>query len=96
VKAERKKKLLSGVVVSKNMQKTATVMVKNRRCDDYVGKVVTVRKKMHIHDPKNETKVGDTISFFIGKPISKIKYCHFDSVLAHSKDHHQEINKLKG
>ena len=34
---------------------------------------VTAKKKFHVHDEKNEAKVGDKVRAIETKPISKIK-----------------------
>lgn len=75
------KRLLMGRVVSKKMQKTATVLVERTYEHPDVHKVVTTNKKFHVHDPLEAAKVGDVIEFFEGRHISKSKYMHFHAVV---------------
>ena len=58
------KRILSGVVVSSNSNKTITVDVTRR---------IRQTKKYHAHDENNEFKVGDIVSIIESKPISKLK-----------------------
>lgn len=78
----KKKHFFKGVVVSKKMAQTATVMVSRFVKDDRVNKIIQKKTKFHVHDPLNETVIGDEILFYEGKHVSKIKYMYF----------HQKIN----
>jgi small subunit ribosomal protein S17 len=80
---EEKKNLFTGKVISKKMSKTATVVVETTFKDPRVHKIIKKKKKFHVHDPLEVTKLGDQILFFEGKHISKIKYMYFYAV-AHS------------
>jgi small subunit ribosomal protein S17 len=76
-----KKHLFKGVVVSKKMLLTATVVIERVFKDLKVNKIVRKKTKFHVHDPLNVTNVGDEIFFYEGKHISKIKYMYFDSIV---------------
>lgn len=76
-----KKHTFQGEVISKKMEKTATVLVKRVFLDKKVKKIVTSTKKFHVHDPLNATKIGDFISFYEGPHISKIKYMYLSQIL---------------
>tara|TARA_Y100000768_G_C23613260_1_gene511516 strand:- start:322 stop:567 length:246 start_codon:yes stop_codon:yes gene_type:complete len=67
------KRLLSGVVVSSNADKTIVVKVTRRVKHKLYKKIISRSKKYHAHDEKNEFKVGDTVSIIESKPISKLK-----------------------
>ena len=67
------KRLLSGVVVSSNSNKTITVSVTRRIKHKLYKKIIRQTKKYHVHDEKNEFNVGDTVSIIESKPISKLK-----------------------
>ena len=67
------KRILSGVVVSSNSNKTVTVDVSRRIKHKLYKKIIKRTKKYHAHDENNEFKVGDTVSIIESKPISKIK-----------------------
>ncbi len=67
------KRILSGVVVSSNSNKTITVDVTRRIKHKLYKKIIRQTKKYHAHDENNEFKVGDTVSIIESKPISKLK-----------------------
>ena len=67
------KRILSGVVVSSNSNKTVTVDVSRRIKHKLYKKIIKRTKKYHAHDENNEFKVGDTVSIIESKPISKTK-----------------------
>jgi len=79
--ATEKKHFFKGIVVSKKMLLTATVVIERVFKDLKVNKIVRKKTKFHVHDPLNITKVGDEILFYEGRHISKIKYMYFDSVV---------------
>ncbi len=67
------KRILSGVVVSSNSNKTITVDVTRRIKHKLYKKIIRQTKKYHVHDEKNEFNVGDSVSIIESKPISKLK-----------------------
>ena len=67
------KRILSGVVVSSNSNKTITVDVTRRIKHKLYKKIIRRTKKYHAHDENNEFNVGDTVSIIETKPISKLK-----------------------
>ena len=67
------KRILSGVVVSSNSNKTITVDVTRRIKHKLYKKIIRQTKKYHAHDENNEYAVGDTVSIIESKPISKQK-----------------------
>ena len=67
------KRILSGVVVSSNSNKTIIVGVTRRIKDKLYKKIIRQTKKYHAHDEKNEFGTGDTVSIIESKPISKLK-----------------------
>tara|TARA_B100000575_G_C22681263_1_gene414220 strand:- start:102 stop:347 length:246 start_codon:yes stop_codon:yes gene_type:complete len=67
------KRILSGVVVSSNSNKTIVVNVTRRIKHKLYKKIIRQTKKYHAHDENNEFNVGDTVSIIESKPISKIK-----------------------
>jgi small subunit ribosomal protein S17 len=62
-----------GVVIADNRDKTIKVkveyMVKHPRYNKYLRKQIT----HHVHDEKNEAKMGDTVEIMETRPISKTK-----------------------
>ena len=67
------KRLLSGVVVSSNSDKTITVSVTRRIKHKLYKKIIRQTKKYHAHDENNEFNIGDNVSIIESKPISKMK-----------------------
>ena len=67
------KRTLTGRVVSDKMDKTVTVMVERRVKHDLYGKYLTLSKKYHAHDEKNEFHEGDTVTIEECRPLAKTK-----------------------
>ena len=67
------KRILSGVVISSNLDKTINVNVTRRIRHKLYKKIIRQTKKYHAHDENNEFNVGDTVSIIESKPISKLK-----------------------
>ena len=67
------KKILDGKVVKDKNDKTIVVLVKRRYTHPFFGKVITSSKKYHVHDEKNEFKIGDDVKIIESQPISKKK-----------------------
>ena len=67
------KRILSGVVISSNLDKTITVNVTRRIRHKLYKKIIRQTKKYHAHDENNEFNVGDLVSIIESKPISKLK-----------------------
>ena len=73
-KSKRKlRRLDQGVVIADNRDKTIKVaveyMVKHPRYSKYLRKQIT----HHVHDEKNEAKMGDTVEIMECRPVSKTK-----------------------
>ena len=67
------KRLLSGVVVSSNSNKTIVVEVTRRVKHKLYKKIIKRAKKYHAHDENNSFKKGDIVTIQETKPISKLK-----------------------
>ena len=67
------KRILSGVVISANSNKTVVVNVTRRIKHKLYKKIIRQTKKYHAHDENNTYKVGDTVSIIESKPFSKLK-----------------------
>lgn len=63
----------TGLVTSIAMKKTITARVDVMKMNQKYQKKYRVSTKYHIHDEKNEAKVGDTIRFVECRPLSKTK-----------------------
>lgn len=67
------RKVRQGVVVSKSGDKTCVVMIEERKPHPVYGKRITVTRKLHAHDERNETGIGDTVQVMETRPLSKMK-----------------------
>ena len=67
------KRILSGVVVSSNSNKTIVVEVTRRVKHKLYKKIIKRAKKYHAHDENNFYKKGDAVTIQETKPISKLK-----------------------
>jgi len=71
--AETKLHSTSGVVASDKMDKTIVVAVNLLKKHPKYHKRFTSTKRYKVHDPKNQFKVGDKVSFVGCRPLSKDK-----------------------
>tara|TARA_B100001996_G_C18574215_1_gene559673 strand:- start:692 stop:922 length:231 start_codon:yes stop_codon:yes gene_type:complete len=67
------KKVLDGKVVKDKNDKTIIVLVKRRYTHPFFKKVMTSTKKYHVHDEKNQFKIGDIVKIIESRPRSKMK-----------------------
>lgn len=70
-----------GRVTSNKMEQTATVQVERRIKHPIYGKYMRRSKKYHVHDEKNELRIGDVVQIKECRPISKTKSWMLDKVL---------------
>ena len=64
---------ISGVVVAKSGDKTASVLVERRVMHPRYKKIVKKFKKYLIHDEKNVANTGDRVTAVECRPLSKKK-----------------------
>ncbi len=67
------KRVISGKVIKKAGDKTATVLVERKVLHPRYHKTVKRFKKYLVHDEKNEANVGDLIDAIECRPLSKRK-----------------------
>jgi small subunit ribosomal protein S17 len=67
------KRVISGTVIKKAGDKTATVLVERKILHPRYHKTVKRFKKYLVHDERNEANVGDKINAIECRPISKRK-----------------------
>jgi len=72
-----------GEVVSDAMDKTVVVRSITRVPHPKFGKIVKHTKKFHVHDEKNEAKVGDRVSIAETRPLSRLKRWRLVEILKH-------------
>jgi len=71
--AAKKKRTLTGRVVSNKGDKSVTVLVERKVKHPVYGKFIRRSTKYHAHDEQNECNMGDTIVIEECRPISKTK-----------------------
>ena len=67
------KRVMQGVVVSDNMDKTIVVNVERKFKHPLYKKYIRRSKKYHAHDEDNSCKTGDKVSIRECRPLSKLK-----------------------
>ena len=79
------RKTRRGVVAKKSGDKTVSVLVERRFAHPVYGKQITVGKKYHVHDEKNEAGVGDVVEIADTRPLSATKRWRLVKVLVSEK-----------
>lgn len=72
-KPTKLKRIKRGVVVSKSGDKSCVVAIHTFKAHPKYQKRYRVTKKFHVHDPKNEAKVGAKVAIVETRPLSKLK-----------------------
>lgn len=72
-----------GEVVSDKGDKTIIVKTITRVPHPKFGKIVKQVAKFHVHDEKNEAKLGDKVSIAETRPLSKLKRWRLVEILKH-------------
>ena len=75
----------TGIVLSNKMDKSITVAVKWKEKHPIYGKFVSKTKKYHVHDEKNDCKVGDTVKIMETRPLSKTKRWRLVQIIERAK-----------
>lgn len=68
-----KRKDLIGFVTSRSGDKSIKVTVPYKTPHPLYHKVVNRKTVVHVHDEKNETKIGDKVEIMETRPISRLK-----------------------
>ena len=66
-------RLLTGVVISDQADKTITVKVERKVRHPLYGKIMKRTTKVHAHDESNDASIGDIVTVKECRPISKNK-----------------------
>ncbi len=67
-------RIKKGIVTSTKQDKTVVATVHTYKAHPLYKKKYRVSKKYHVHNPENNTfEIGDNITFYETKPISKLK-----------------------
>ncbi|MCK5896126.1 MAG: 30S ribosomal protein S17 [Cocleimonas sp.] len=70
---EKTQRTQTGVVTSDKMDKTIVVKSERKVRHPLYGKYIRRSTKYHVHDEKNECKIGDTVTIKECRPLSKTK-----------------------
>lgn len=62
----------TGIIVTAK-DKTIVVQVDSYQTHEKYQKRYRVSKKFHAHDPENKHKVGETVTIYETRPLSKLK-----------------------
>ena len=73
----------AGTVTSDARDKTIKVELGYRVRHRRYGKYIRRRTVLHVHDERNEAKLGDQVEIALGRPISKTKSWRLVRVLVH-------------
>jgi small subunit ribosomal protein S17 len=79
--ATKRKNTKEGHVVSTKMDKTIVVEVTRRVPHPLYRRVVTRKKKFHVHDGENTCRTGDFVRISEGRPLSRTKRWMLDEVI---------------
>lgn len=79
------RKVKAGVVTSNKMDKSITVAVKWKEKHPIYGKFVSITRKYHAHDEKNECNIGDTVKIMETRPLSKTKRWRLVEIIERAK-----------
>ena len=68
-----KRKIIIGFVTSRSGDKSIKVTIPYKVPHPLYHKVVNRQTVVHVHDEKNETKVGDKVQIMETRPLSRLK-----------------------
>jgi len=80
------KKVKEGRVCSDKADKTIVVIIERRVRHPLYGKEIRVSKKIHVHDEKNEAKVGDRVRVMETRPLSRLKRWRLVDIISKSSN----------
>ncbi len=79
--ARNPRKILSGFVSSRSGDKSVKVTIAYKTPHPLYHKVVNRQTVLHVHDEKNETKLGDKVEVMATRPLSRLKRWRVTSIL---------------
>jgi len=82
-KARGLRKTRVGEVISNKMDKTIVVKAITRVPHPKFGKIVKQVSKFHVHDEKNEAKIGDRVTIAETRPLSRLKRWRLVEIIKH-------------
>ena len=79
------RKVRTGLVTSLSGEKTITVKIEYRKRHPKYSKMMTIHKKLHVHDENGEAGLGDTVRVMETRPLSKTKRWRLVEVVEKAK-----------
>ena len=79
------RKVRTGEVISLSGDKTVTVQITYRKHHPKYGKMMTISKKLHVHDENNECGIGDKATVMETRPLSKTKRWRLVEIVERAK-----------
>ena len=79
--SRNKRKSIIGFVTSRSGDKSIKVTIPYKTPHPLYHKVINRKTVVHVHDEKNETKVGDKVEIMETRPISRLKRWRVTSVI---------------
>ncbi len=79
------RKVRTGIVVSISGNKSVTVKIDYRKHHPKYGKMMTISKKLHVHDENNECGLGDKVTVMETRPLSKTKRWRLVEIVERAK-----------
>ncbi len=79
------RKLRTGIVASISGNKSVTVKIDYRKHHPKYGKMMTISKKLHVHDENNECGIGDKVTVMETRPLSKTKRWRLVEIVERAK-----------
>jgi small subunit ribosomal protein S17 len=76
------RKTLIGFVTSRSGNKSIKVTIPYKTPHPLYHKVINRKTVVHVHDEKNETKLGDKVEIMETRPISRLKRWRVVSIVA--------------
>ncbi len=84
-------KIFTGKVISKKMEKTATVAVERVVVHPVYKKRMRKTKKYHVHDEMG-SQIGQGVKFVASRPYSKLKRWKVIELVESEKKSHRKID----
>jgi small subunit ribosomal protein S17 len=78
------RKTLIGFVTSRSGDKSIKVTIPYKKPHPLYHKVINRKTVVHVHDEKNETKVGDKVEIMETRPLSRLKRWRIVSIVEHA------------
>ena len=79
--SRNKRKTIIGFVTSRSGAKSIKVTIPYKTPHPLYHKVINRKTVVHVHDEKNETKVGDKVEIMETRPMSRLKRWRIVSIV---------------